>query len=196
MLALNIALLAFGFLGTVAAIGGDTWVKGAAPVVSRITKRGWIAVACLLATLAIGIVKEVASQRASHTSEEAQASLQDQLIKARAELDSARSELQALRPQVSAIPKRVVVRSWEENPWKRKFQSGTSIAVTKSNCDFIYRDGFQTLNSPTSVFLDYAPGEVVTASFDLRIRKGKPCALELEVIGSEIDFGEEQGDES
>lgn len=58
-LAINIALLVAGTVMAIAAIGGDTWVKGHAPIHRRLTPRGWLSIACLFLTLLLGVVKEV-----------------------------------------------------------------------------------------------------------------------------------------
>jgi DNA-binding protein H-NS len=58
-LLINLALLTLGFLGTLAAFGGETWKKGSEPLSHRITKRGWVSIACLSCTLLLGVSKEV-----------------------------------------------------------------------------------------------------------------------------------------
>ena len=63
--AINLALLVLGTAGTLAAFGGETWRKADGPLYKRITKRGWFALCCMMATFALGISKEVRSNRAS-----------------------------------------------------------------------------------------------------------------------------------
>jgi DNA-binding protein H-NS len=58
-LLINLALLSLGFLGTLAAFGGETWKKGRQPLRYRITKRGWLSIICLSCTLLLGVLKEV-----------------------------------------------------------------------------------------------------------------------------------------
>jgi hypothetical protein len=55
----NIALLIIGTTATLAAFGGETWKRGAEPLLERITPRGWISLMCLLLVLALGTVKEI-----------------------------------------------------------------------------------------------------------------------------------------
>jgi hypothetical protein len=65
MLTLNLLLALFGLIGSLAAFGGETWVKGGTQILRRITKRGWVALFCLLIAFVLGGVKEVALSRAS-----------------------------------------------------------------------------------------------------------------------------------
>jgi len=58
-LLINIALLSLGFMGTLAAFGGETWKTGSEPILKRVTTRGWISIVLLTLTLVLGILKEV-----------------------------------------------------------------------------------------------------------------------------------------
>jgi hypothetical protein len=78
-IAINVALLLLGFLGAVAAFGGETWHKGEEPVLKRITKRGWISISALSLTLALGIAKEFRARTAAEASAQAQSKLENQL---------------------------------------------------------------------------------------------------------------------
>ncbi|MEW8626583.1 MAG: hypothetical protein AB2551_12580 [Candidatus Thiodiazotropha sp.] len=97
-IAINIALLMAGFIGAVAAIGGDTWHKGDDPVLQRITKRGWLSIVALSLTLGLGVVKEISAVDASKEAKEAQKALRQQLSDAAISLtnaEKAREKLQA-----------------------------------------------------------------------------------------------------
>jgi hypothetical protein len=65
MLALNLALAVFALVGSLAAFGGDTWEKGTAPVLRRVTGRGWVALVCLLLAFLLGGIKEILLHRES-----------------------------------------------------------------------------------------------------------------------------------
>jgi len=71
-LSLAVILLVLAATATMAAFGGDTWVKGTEPLLKRVTRRGWVSLSCLLCTLVLGIVKEI---RSASTAEEAKAEL-------------------------------------------------------------------------------------------------------------------------
>ena len=58
---INLSLLILGTTGALAAFGGDTWRREPLPFVKRITGRGWLALTCMIATLCIGITKEIRS---------------------------------------------------------------------------------------------------------------------------------------
>ncbi len=68
MIWLNIAIAFFGLLATLAAFGGDTWEKGKAPVLSRITPRGWLSLACIVLAFSLGIIKELKQDKISKDS--------------------------------------------------------------------------------------------------------------------------------
>ena len=59
---INVSLLALGFVGAIAAVGGDTWRKADEPVLKRITKRGWLSIVAFSLTLTFGVVKEFRAQ--------------------------------------------------------------------------------------------------------------------------------------
>lgn len=65
MLILNLGIAVFGFVGSLAAFGGETWEEGDEAVLKRVTRRGWVALACLSAAFLLGGVKEVAQHRIS-----------------------------------------------------------------------------------------------------------------------------------
>ena len=52
---INILLAALGIVGSVAAIGGDTWQRGNVRWRDRVTRRGWLAIGCLLVAFGLGI---------------------------------------------------------------------------------------------------------------------------------------------
>jgi hypothetical protein len=58
---LSILLLVLASLSTLCAFGGRTWNEGSGPVLKRITLRGWLALVCLVLTLAVGTFKELLS---------------------------------------------------------------------------------------------------------------------------------------
>lgn len=56
---INILLSIFGFIGTISAFGGKTWVEGDKPLLNRITIRGYISVVALFLTLCLALYKEI-----------------------------------------------------------------------------------------------------------------------------------------
>jgi len=111
---INIILLLAGFVGAVAAIGGDTWHKGEATLLKRITRRGWLSVFALSLTLSLGVAKEFRSQKseadliasrkaAENKLEEAAASLvtsQDKLSQANNKLERVQASLSSIEPDI------------------------------------------------------------------------------------------------
>jgi hypothetical protein len=61
---LNVALVVIATASTLAAFGGETWEKGDAPILKRITPRGWASLSFLLLAFALGITKEVFTKNA------------------------------------------------------------------------------------------------------------------------------------
>lgn len=97
---INLALLILGTTGGLAAFGGETWKKGFEPIARRVTVRGWIALTCMLATLALGIAKEVRSSAATGRSAARQYELEEMLAKTSAELSATRAKLAAIEPNL------------------------------------------------------------------------------------------------
>jgi hypothetical protein len=58
-LLLTISLASLGFAATLAAFGGEAWKKGKAPLLRRVTTRGWVSLVCMITAFILGIVKEV-----------------------------------------------------------------------------------------------------------------------------------------
>lgn len=90
-LLINVFLLMFGFVGAAVAIGGKTWLETPSELYKGITKRGWIAITCLVLTLILGIWKEIRTE-----------SIRTELADSRARLDESRRLLkmtvQAVQP--------------------------------------------------------------------------------------------------
>jgi hypothetical protein len=59
----SILLLFVGFIGTALAFGGDAWRKGHAPLIERITWRGWMSIGCAAVALILGTLKEIDDKR-------------------------------------------------------------------------------------------------------------------------------------
>jgi hypothetical protein len=99
--AINLILLGLGTTGALAAFGGETWKKSDEPLYKRITRRGWLALVCMLATLALGIVKEIRSSAASAESAAQQGKLEDNLSQTTADLREARENLARVTTELS-----------------------------------------------------------------------------------------------
>lgn len=67
MLWINLALAIIGVTATLSAFGGETWTKGEKPLLTRITRRGWLSLFCLAAVFVLGAGKEILQQRAATT---------------------------------------------------------------------------------------------------------------------------------
>src|SRR5215207_2711334 len=104
---LNILLLGCGFLGALAAFGGETWRKTDEPLLKRITRRGWLSLSCLTLALIIGCVKELRSSIAFQEEAAARAALALHLEDARAQLRKTEVRVREMAPLVSSIPRQV-----------------------------------------------------------------------------------------
>jgi hypothetical protein len=82
---LAVILLVLVATATMAAFGGDTWVKGTEPLLKRVTWRGWVSLSCLVGALVLGIVKEIRSASAGEQATK-------DLSRARAEAEAAKAE--------------------------------------------------------------------------------------------------------
>lgn len=91
--AINLLLLLLGTTGALAAFGGETWHKSNEPLLKRITRRGWLALICMLATLTLGIVKEIRNAAASAESAIEQRKLEQNLAQMTTDLSDARENL-------------------------------------------------------------------------------------------------------
>jgi hypothetical protein len=91
-LLINVALLTLGFLGTLAAFGGETWRRGDEPLRRRITRRGWASITFLSLALLLGITKEIRNSRETGGLTSRIANLQEQLAGQRALLAAKRLE--------------------------------------------------------------------------------------------------------
>jgi hypothetical protein len=98
---INVVLLALGFVGTLAAFGGETWKKGDEPLLNRVTRRGWLSLFCLFLALTLGITKEVRNSGEKAGLEDQVAQLHDQLKQQRVLLVAKR--LEEIRDQDRAI---------------------------------------------------------------------------------------------
>jgi len=63
MTVLNILLALLGLTGTLSAFGGETWRKGDEPLLTRITRRGYLSLSCLLLAFILGVTKEITIKR-------------------------------------------------------------------------------------------------------------------------------------
>lgn len=99
-LLINVTLLIVGALGALAAIGGDTWNRGPLPWRKRITTRGWVALACLIGALCLGVAKEFRSIKLSARAAEERARLQSDLEESVAALEATRAKLASVEPSI------------------------------------------------------------------------------------------------
>jgi len=90
---INLALLLLGTTGALAAFGGETWRKGDEPLSKRISRRGWLALVCMLATLMLGITKEIRTNAATLASSARQRELEQNLDRTTADLRATRDLL-------------------------------------------------------------------------------------------------------
>src|ERR1700722_17263092 len=101
---LNIALLLISTTATLAAFGGKTWREGMAPLIERITPRGWLSLFCLVMALAIGVAKEVWSQKQEVLNGAVAAA---QLAQTQFKLDLARKDLEILQQRAALTEDRL-----------------------------------------------------------------------------------------
>lgn len=107
---INLMLLVLGTTGALAAFGGDTWRRESIPWTQRITKRGWLALSCMIAALMLGIVKEVRSNRLASDAAAKQEELRAELTASNAALARAsdnleltKNALEATRAKLAAV---------------------------------------------------------------------------------------------
>jgi len=99
---INLALLLLGTTGALAAFGGDTWRREPMPWARRITRRGWLALLCMLATLGVGITKEVRSSSLNAEAARKERKLQDDLATSNAALGNAIGKLESTQKALDA----------------------------------------------------------------------------------------------
>src|SRR5262245_11131329 len=116
-LILNVALLLLATTSTLTAFGGDTWRREPIPLHLRITQRGWVALVCLVATLLLGLTREIRTNRLAavmqqeRTVQAEQLQAQSKLLATQSEhiasvqrqLDDASSELRSTRSRLAAV---------------------------------------------------------------------------------------------
>jgi hypothetical protein len=171
MFLINVSLLILAFLGTILAIGGDTWKHGSITWWRRITTRGWISITCLVASLGLGIVKEVATTMESAKLQEAKDTLQQQL---------------------DLVPKTWNVRSWQPESGKKTYKAGARFKLISKHCDFWFFHGplqgyrSNKMFSPEEVYLDYPPNDSVVVEVKLESGSLGRCDVEFSVSGVQV----------
>lgn len=104
---LNVAILVLGSTGAIAAFGGDTWHREELPWSRRVTGRGWLALTCMIATLCLGIVKEVHNGNLAAASAARQEQLANQLDNALLVVDALGKQNTALLEQLDIAETRI-----------------------------------------------------------------------------------------
>ena len=94
---LNSAILAFGAIGGLTAIGGETWVPDKPKFFDRITPRGWIAISALLASLICGLVKEWRSSSSATSAAKENSKLVARIAELQGSATSTQSQLENLK---------------------------------------------------------------------------------------------------
>jgi hypothetical protein len=87
----NILIVTFGFVGAVAAFGGKTWIESQSSFLKCITRRGWVAIVCLVATFVFGVVKEISTAKEAAKAQTENRDLRIQLALAQAKLDDSKN---------------------------------------------------------------------------------------------------------
>lgn len=85
----DIAFIFSGFVFAIAAISGETWLKGNDSTLKKITLRGWISIFALIVTLVCGFAKENNVSKKEKTAEESIKNLSMQLYIANQKLKEA-----------------------------------------------------------------------------------------------------------
>jgi len=101
MIYINIALATFGLLATLAAFGGETWRKGNQPIFKRITKRGWLALFCIVTTFSLGVDKEIKTNERAEAQTLKNKKLQGQLSQKQDEISDLLENISTLQLQIS-----------------------------------------------------------------------------------------------
>ena len=99
-LAINVLLLGLAAVSALAAFGGETWRKSEEPFVRRVTRRGWWALGCMLATLVLGVVKEVRSGASEREAQLRQETTESRLTRASTDLRELRAGLASVEPTI------------------------------------------------------------------------------------------------
>ena len=97
MIVSNIIIAVFGLVGTLAAFGGETWIKGKESLFKRITKRGWIALIALLITFTVGIQKEIKGYRESKLADKKRIELEKKNTEQQKKIDLQLDEIKLLQ---------------------------------------------------------------------------------------------------
>lgn len=107
MIAINIFLAFFGFLGTLSAFGGDTWIKGNHPLIKRITKRGWLSLTCLVLAFGMGIYKEILINKISGEKDQKNEILEQKITSLTDSLTLVRNDLKLASSRIENAGERV-----------------------------------------------------------------------------------------
>jgi uncharacterized coiled-coil protein SlyX len=102
--AINLALLISAVAGAWAAFAGETWRAADEPLhrlYRRVTRRGWIALGCLLTAVAFGIIKEVRANGGVAEAAGRQHELETKVATAATELQEARTNLATAEANVT-----------------------------------------------------------------------------------------------
>ncbi|UTW59661.1 SH3 domain-containing protein [Kordiimonas sp. SCSIO 12603] len=97
----NIAITLLGLGATLSAFGGETWLKGDAPLVQRITKRGWISLVCILSAIVLGVIKEVSQHQSRVATAKEQKWLNNEIIRLTNDLTEAANILADTEAKIS-----------------------------------------------------------------------------------------------
>ena len=105
---IKIALLLVAAIAAVSAIGGDTWKKQPGPFYRAVTRRGWIAVVCVVASFALGVWNEVRSRDREHESTERERKLHEAVDALRSQLAVGLTDvIKTLTETVASLPELV-----------------------------------------------------------------------------------------
>lgn len=105
--AINLALLLLGTIAALAAFGGETWKKGDESLSKRVTRRGWLALMCMLATLTLGIIKEIRNNAASATAAVKQRELENDLASTTVDLRTTRENLERASDAIKEYQRKI-----------------------------------------------------------------------------------------
>jgi hypothetical protein len=92
--AIGILLLILSAIGTLCAFGGRTWLENDQPWLKRITRRGWIALACLTMATSAGIAKAYLDSEHSRAASDRLDEQRRAILKQGADLSQARAALE------------------------------------------------------------------------------------------------------
>lgn len=115
MTLINIFLSLLSLIATLSTFGGKTWKEGETTIFKRITRRGYVSLACMFLTFSLAIYKELSTKNLINTKNDQISELQSEVIKLSHQMTGYKEVLNVVKDRSDRVEQTVMAEAVHVN---------------------------------------------------------------------------------